>query len=189
MHTLVHFPLHFCCCWFIIFGGFFCSHCLWGLRVWSLFCYSVYWWAREGWFLCIYCLPDVLWQPVLCGISSQCQWLDCGVWLWHILIILTCRSKLNTNTYSIKGRCIYHLPNYDYIIMQLHQLSMVTVPASYTFCIKGLYFLELILSMIMKPVFTNLQVLITLAPILRCLTKVPWTLCMLETPKLGLWKK
>ena len=45
------------------------------------------WWGRESWFLCLVCLPGVLW--CLCGSSSRCHGFVCGLWLWYILIILT----------------------------------------------------------------------------------------------------
>ena len=107
---------------------------------------------------------------------------DCGISSSYMLF--------KVKQIDIQLRCIYPLPNYDHTIMQLHQFSMITVPASCTFCIKrSMFFIKKVLSMIMKPVFTNLQAPITLAPILRCLTKVPLTHCMLEIPKWGIWEK
>ena len=103
---------------------------------------------------------------------------DCGISSSYSLVVQSW-----TNKYSIK----IYLP---FTHSWPHsQFSMVTIPASCTFCIKkAMFFIENILSMIMKSVFNNLHVPITLAPILRCLTKVPLTLCMLKIPKWGLWK-
>ena len=84
----------FCCCWIIVYC---CSQCLWGFRVWFLFWYLVLcvhlvlqssWLGRESWLLCFNCLPDVLWLSVFSDSSSRCLGLDCGVWLWYLLIIL-----------------------------------------------------------------------------------------------------
>ena len=83
----------FCCCWFIVLCT---SHRLWNFCVWFRFVkhYLVSFLVlqssrrgREGWLLCINCLPDVL--LVFCGSSSQCHKLVCSMWLWYFLIILT----------------------------------------------------------------------------------------------------
>ena len=42
---------------------------------------------REGWMLCLVCLPGVSWW--LCGYSSQCHGFVCSLWLWYFPIILT----------------------------------------------------------------------------------------------------
>ena len=50
-------------------------------------CICVSWWGRESWFLCLICLPGVLWW--LSGSSSRCNGVVCSLWLWYFLIILT----------------------------------------------------------------------------------------------------
>ena len=45
------------------------------------------WWGRESWLFCLICPPGVSWW--LCGSSSRCRGVVCGLWLWYFLIILT----------------------------------------------------------------------------------------------------
>ena len=95
------------CSWLIVYC---CSHWMWGLCVWCLFCYSVLCVRlvlQSSWsLLCFNCLPGVLWQSVSCGSSSRCQGLACCVWLWYFLIILTCFCWLMT---------IYNVYGYDFV--------------------------------------------------------------------------
>ena len=44
-------------------------------------------WGRESWLICLICLPGVWWW--LSGSSSRCHGVDCSLWLWYFLIILT----------------------------------------------------------------------------------------------------
>ena len=43
-------------------------------------------WGKEGWLLCLICLPCVSW--LFSGFSSRCHRVVCGLWLWYFLIIL-----------------------------------------------------------------------------------------------------
>ena len=44
------------------------------------------WWGRESWLLCFVCLPGV--SRLLCGSSSRCQGLNCGIsWSYSLFLL------------------------------------------------------------------------------------------------------
>ena len=68
---------------------------------------SSWWGKRESWLLYLNCLPGVLWLLVLCDPFSRRLGLVCSVWLWYILIILTCFLK--TILVSILCWYVFHI--------------------------------------------------------------------------------
>ena len=103
------------------------------------FCYSVFyvllvlqslWCGRESLLLYCNCLPDVLWLLVFCGSFSWCQGLGCIVWLWYMLIIITCTfSYINPSTHKqITSTCINR-------ILKLKDTHLCLIPIHLLICI------------------------------------------------------
>ena len=77
----------FCCCLLLLPLCVGVLHLV--LVLWRSSNCPFLWWKRELLDL-LYCVIAVMWLLVFCVSSQQRLWLDCGMWLWHFLVILTC---------------------------------------------------------------------------------------------------
>ena len=86
---------------------------------------QVSWWEREGWLLCFTCLSHVLLLFMLCGSSSRCLGLVCGVWLWYFLITYFLTNPLfSPSHYTLSSHIVLVLIN-KRVYVTLRQRIMV----------------------------------------------------------------
>ena len=111
----------FCCCWFFVLWTsqcsivfFFSMHFFLSFKV-----FQSCWRKRERVCICFNRLSDILWLLVFWISSLWWPGLDCSVWLWHFLIMLTYFLP------KMEKRTLWPCDMYNKIVSNEHTLLVI----------------------------------------------------------------